>query len=162
MQTYSKLLIGKDMKISNKSRIFGLILFMTTCTAFSQNKCTLSDGLVVMLNRSCPANGTVGEDMARREYEFKARDDERIKQNQANLDSIKAVNKKCAPSGFVDEPVIGITEHRFRNCTFVAEHISKINVTQTANTISRQYVIKDNFGIKYVYTRNGMVTSIQR
>ena len=115
-----------------------------------------------MLNRSCPIKGTVGEDMARREYEFQMRNEERIKQNQANLDSIKAVNKECAPSGFVDEPVIGITEDRFRNCTFVAKHISKINVTETANTISRQYVIKDNVGIKYVYTRNGMVTSIQR
>lgn len=146
----------------DKKKLSAVILLIATCTAFAQNKCTLSDGLVVMLNRSCPAKGTVGEDMARREYEFQIRNDERIKQNQANLDSIKAVTKKCAPSGFVDEPVIGITEDRFRNCTFVAEHISKINETQTANTTSRQYVIKDNIGIKYVYTRNGMVTSIQR
>ena len=57
-----------------------------------------------------------------------------------------------------------IKENALKNCTdFWERHgpIARINETETARSVSRQYVFRTG-SIKYLYTTNGVVTGIQR
>ena len=124
-------------------------------------------GQTVFKDHPCGgAQGTVADDMARKELEFKKRKQEQDAAVQQRAVDDAALLKLCGGKPVVDYPEVGMTESHFLNCTSVGRSkFWTVNETQTSNGISRQYVITTNYYVhivKYIYTRNGMVTGLQR
>ena len=83
---------------------------------------------------------------------------------QKNEEALAAARARCK-NGLLEDPVIGMPEDQFRNCTQfgVLTPYSDLNQTETAAGVSKQYVYSSRVGgIRYVYTRNGVVSAIQR
>lgn len=123
-------------------------------------------GQTVFKDHPCGgAQGTVAEDMARKELEFKKRQQEKEAAAQQRTADDAARLKICGGKPVVTYPEIGMTESHFLNCTEIGiQKVWKtINQTETVSGIQRQYVM-DGLGLhmKYVYTRDGMVTGLQR
>lgn len=121
-------------------------------------------GQTVFKDHPCGgAQGTVAEDMARKELEFKKRQQEKEAAAQQRAADETARLKLCGGKPVVDYPEVGMTESHFLNCTGIGifRAWKSINQTETTSGVQRQYVI-GSLGLKYVYTRNGMVTGLQR
>ena len=130
----------------------------------------------------CPGTGiTVAEDLARKKEERekdvagatkkKAENPTSVDVEQMvkaamqkNEEALAAARARCK-NGLLEDPVIGMPEDQFRNCTQfgVLTPYSDLNQTETAAGVSKQYVYSSRVGgIRYVYTRNGVVSAIQR
>lgn len=95
-------------------------------------------------------------------------------QNEAKLEAAlkesdeKLAKAKAACGGNLPEgPTVGMSEQNFRNCTVVGVLVApdSVNVTETAAGVSKQFVYLNSAhiaGFKFLYTRNGKVTTIQR
>ena len=121
-------------------------------------------GQTVFKDHPCGgAQGTVAEDMARKELEFKKRQQEKEAAAQQRAADDAARLKLCGGKPVVDYPEVGMTESHFLNCTGIGifRAWKSINQTETTSGVQRQYVI-GSLELKYVYTRNGMVTGLQR
>lgn len=121
-------------------------------------------GQTVFKDHPCGgAQGTVAEDMARKELEFKKRQQEKEAASLQRAADDAARLKLCSGKPVVETPEVGMTEHQFLNCTAIGmfKVWKTVNQTETASGVHRQYVF-DRFDVKYVYTRNGMVTGLQR
>ena len=74
-----------------------------------------------------------------------------------------AVKKDCGVVELPEGPVPGMTEQRMLSCTWLgrAKALRLANTTQVLGSVARQY--EDTLGVlKYVYTRDGVVTGVQR
>lgn len=150
--------------------------------AWAANKCTI-DGRVVYQDQPCPGTGmSVAEDMANKQAARaraeKAREaaaakppptpvkDEYQLQAEARLREIdeKVATAKAKCSSFPSHPTVGMKEEQFLRCTYFGLAITpeRINETETAAGVTKQYVYRTVADIKYLYTRNGVVTGIQR
>ena len=69
----------------------------------------------------------------------------------------------CGVGGVVDTPVIGMSEQRMLKCTVLGRGgtLELVNTTEVAGSVTRQFRDKAVV-LKYVYTRNGVVTGVQR
>ena len=74
---------------------------------------------------------------------------------------LRNAQKACDVSDLPVYPQIGWTEEKFLQCTRYGAVIrpSAVNITESVNGISRQYVYR-NAG-SYIYTVNGIVTAVQ-
>lgn len=168
------------------------IALVFSVPAWSLNKCAAADGRVVFQDAPCPNSGvTVAEDIVHKKEQrekgaaLAARKNEAViatekksapliseeierrlqAAQQKSDEALKTAHARCT-NGVPEYPKVGMTEFEFRNCTqhgLLVEH-SDVNQTETAAGISKQYVYSGtrNIGIRYVYTRNGVVTAIQR
>lgn len=146
-------------------------LLITSAPAWAANKCVI-DGKTVYQQAPCPGGGpTVGEDMKRREAEKDAAQEARRRQlevqlkpmadaEQARQDRLKAAGITCPDAPLA--PAVGMSEVMFRECSFLGRNPDRINETETAAGITRQYVFGGGRSVRYVYTRKGVITAIQR
>lgn len=93
--------------------------------------------------------------------------EERIAAEMKKSDDTLAAAKAACGGTLPTGPSIGMTEKNFRSCTVVGVLVApdSINVTETASGVSKQFVYSSNFGaagFKFLYTRNGVITAIQR
>ena len=148
-----------------------LCIAFATCSHASSAQAVFKcqeGGQTVFKDHPCGGaqGGTVAEDMARKELEFKKRQQEKETAAQQRAAEDAARLKLCGGKPVVQTPEVGMTEHQFLNCTSVGRSMFwTVNETQTANGISRQYVITNSFytnKVKYLYTRDGMITGLQR
>jgi len=58
-------------------------------------------------------------------------------------------------------PTVGMSEQRMLKCTFIGrgDMLKLINTLEVAGVVTRQYEGKT--GVKFAYTRNGVVTGVQ-
>lgn len=165
-----------------KLAVFLAAALSAAVPAWAVNKCTGPDGKVMFQDAPCPGTGiTVAEDLARKKEERekdaagatkkKAENptsvdvDQMVKAAmQKNEEALAAARARCK-NGLPEYPAIGMPEDQFRNCTQfgVLTPYSDLNQTETAAGVSKQYVYSSRVGgIRYVYTRNGVVSAIQR
>ena len=150
-----------------------LALLMLLCTpAWSVHKCPAEGGRVVYQDAPCAGSGiTVAEDIEqRKKMAEQARAAAASRKEEAKVSSktsaeliLEAARASCK-RGVPAEPAIGMTENEFLHCTQfgLLETPNTINVTETAAGVSKQYVYPSYSGIRYLYTRNSVVTAIQR
>ncbi|BEU96596.1 DUF4124 domain-containing protein [Acidovorax sp. DW039] len=162
------------------------LLFSTQ--SWAVNKCTAPDGKTVYQDAPCPGSGiTVAEDLERRKSQQPANnvssgtrnkeEDQaqeqaqeqarrRAEQTAMNSDAGLELAKKRCKNGVPENPVVGMSEADFRGCTQfgVLFPPTSVNTTETAAGVLKQYVYSAdlNAGIRFVYTRNGVVSAIQR
>lgn len=148
---------------------------LSASPAWAINKC-VQDGRVVYQEAACPGSGEiVGNEVARREAEARQRKAETeqravAQENMARISERweqdrKLQREKVCKGKFYDEPVVGMTEDVVQNCTRFWENYgagARVNETETAAGISRQYVFNLRNNIRYLYTTRGIVTAIQR
>ena len=150
--------------------IFAALL--AVAPAWAIHKCTGPDGRVVYQATACPGSGEiVGNEIARREAERKAtaqrKQDEKEASRRAwaqhRLD--EQTRLQSCKGQIHDVPFVGMTVHAMENCTRFWERYgagARVNETETALGIRRQYVFNLRDNIRYLYTANGIVTAIQR
>ncbi len=165
------------------STVFAVALLMAApCWAI--NKCTSPDGKVMFQEAPCPGTGiTVAEDLerkkaqqaekdaalaARKKEESQAQQEARRRAEESAQHSnagLVAAQKNCK-NGVPEYPTVGMSEANFRGCTQfgVLFPPTDINTTETAAGVLKQYIYSAdlNSGIRFVYTRNGVVSAIQR
>jgi hypothetical protein len=167
-----------------KATIFVSMALLTAAPAWAANKCTSPDGKVLFQDAPCPGTGiTVAEDLERKkaqqaekdaalaarkkeesqaQQEARRRAEESAKQSNAGL---VAAQKSCK-NGVPEYPTVGMSEANFRGCTQfgVLFPPTDINTTETAAGVLKQFTYSAdlNSGIRFVYTRNGVVSAIQR
>ncbi len=143
--------------------------------AWAFHKCKGPNGGVVYQATACPEAGeVVGAEIARREAAHQAEAARRQASEEAARQSLAEYyaegrrkdqeRQQLCKGQIYDDPFVGMTEHALKNCTdFWERHgsIARINETETARSVSRQYVFRTG-SIKYLYTTNGVVTGIQR
>ena len=162
-----------------------LVALFAAAPAWAANKCTI-DGRVVYQDQPCPGTGmSVAEDMANKQaareraerareaaaknppkplrepHEIKA--EEAVAAIQRAIDDkVAAAKAKC--SSFPSLPAVGMKEEQFLRCTYFGVVVTpeRINETETTAGVTKQYVYRTVADIKYLYTRNGVVTGIQR
>ncbi len=79
---------------------------------------------------------------------------------QSLNDRIKSAAQQCGVANLPEYPAIGWAEDRFLSCSVVGlSEIPKINTTETAAGISKQYVFR--YYKTYVYVRGGLVIAVQ-
>ena len=165
-----------------KLAVFLAAALSAAVPAWAVNKCTGPDGKVMFQDAPCPGTGiTVAEDLARKKEERekgvagatkkKAENPTSVDVEQMvkaamqkNEEALAAARARCK-NGLLEDPVIGMPEDQFRNCTQfgVLTPYSDLNQTETAAGVSKQHVYSSRVGgIRYVYTRNGVVSAIQR
>ena len=146
-------------------------------------RCPDASGRTVIQQTPCAGSGDlVGVDMKKREAAQRAQkqaDQERFEREEAEREKmradlqhserrrqqrLKAAGVDC-PAEMPFEPAVGMKEVAFLDCTHLGRlgHES-VNETKTAAGTLRQYVFKPDHAssVRYVYTRNGEVTAIQR
>lgn len=83
----------------------------------------------------------------------------------SNEEALAKAREKCKRE-LPEFPVVGMTESNFLGCTVfgVLARPDKVNETENAAGITRQYIYVKSGSpeIRYLYTRNGLVTTIQR
>lgn len=74
-----------------------------------------------------------------------------------------AVKKDCGVVDLPEGPAVGMAEKRMLACTWLgrAGTLQVVNTTEVVGAVIKQYAGSMG-GIKYVYTRNGVVTGVQR
>jgi hypothetical protein len=160
-------------------------------SAWAANKCVGADGSVVFQDAACP-NATQSPGKAAtqamaqpknvmssaevaRSLNAQMEQPENRQRAQAALDrreahrksiedSIRSDRVTCGPGAVLAQPVVGMAESNFLACTRFAREwsYSKINETETAYGVRRQYVYGVSAPIRYVYTNQGQVVSITR
>lgn len=145
---------------------------LSASPAWAIHKCTGPDGRVVYQATACPGSGEiVGNEIARRETERKAaaqREQYELEASrrawaQHRLD--EQTRLQSCKGQIHDVPFVGMTVHAMENCTRFWERYgagARVNETETALGIRRQYVFNLRDNIRYLYTANGIVTAIQR
>lgn len=173
---------GEDAMI--KPAIFLTAMLLSAAPAWAINKCTGPDGKTVFQDAPCQKSGiTVAEDIEQkkalqREKQAAApsgkKTDNSIsedvqRQVQAAMrssdEALTAARARCK-NGVPEYPSVGMSEADFRGCTqfgVLFPH-KDLNQTETAAGVSKQFVYSGvgSAGIRFVYTRNGVVTAIQR
>lgn len=135
-----------------KNQTVVMLLLAALCApAWAVNKCTGPDGKMTYQEAKC-ADGakTVAIKLQAPPAGVTSLDDR-----------IKQAADKCGVGKLPEYPEIGWPEDRFLSCSIVALSSSpKINTTETAAGVSKQYVF--SYYRTYVYVRAGKVVAIQR
>lgn len=115
------------------------------------NKCTGSDGKVSYQEATCVESASV---RTIRPAALPAG-------AQSLDDRIKSAAQQCGVANLPEYPAIGWPEDRFLSCSVVGlSETPKINTTETAAGVSKQYVFR--YYKTYVYVRGGVVVAVQR
>lgn len=78
-------------------------------------------------------------------------------------DIVEEFEKRCPDENVRSlRPSVGMSEEKFTCTTYFFYATQKINTDEYKKGYLRQYVFKDGWGIKYVYVRNGRISSISR
>ena len=163
-------------------------LLTLACLAVSPvwaiNKCTGPDGKVSFQDAPCAKSGiTVGEDLERKKEQKREAEAALSARNKAENaitedvqrrvqvamrksdEALSEARARCK-NGVPEYPSVGMSEADFRGCTQfgVLFPDENINETETSAGISKQFVYSrgGSAGIRFVYTRNGVVSAIQR
>jgi len=130
--------------------ILAAALLITT-PAWAINRCTGADGKVSY------QEGTCAHDAAAKAITPVAQP----RSSQSLNDRINNAAKQCGVAKLPEYPAVGWSEDQFLNCSVVGlSETPKINTTETANGVSKQYVFR--YYKTYVYVRRGMVAAVQR
>lgn len=157
---------------------------LSAVPAWAINKCTGSDGKTVFQDAPCQKSGiTVAEDLEQKKAMQREKQtaapsgkksdssisDDVQRQVQAAMrssdEALAAARARCK-NGVPEYPTVGMSEADFKGCTqfgVLFPH-KDFNQTETAAGVSKQFVYSGvgSAGIRFVYTRNGVVTAIQR
>lgn len=167
-----------------KATIFVSMALLTATPTWAANKCVSPEGKVMFQDAPCPGTGiTVAEDLERKKAQQEEKDAalavRKKEENQAQQEArrraeesaqhsnagLVAAKKNCK-NGVPEYPTVGMSEANFRGCTQfgVLFPPTDINTTETAAGVLKQYIYSAdlNSGIRFVYTRNGVVSAIQR
>lgn len=144
--------------------LFILALALTVSPALAVNKCVDAAGKVSYQEAACPHQGqklelpaTAGNtDRGPLAAQFEELAQARNALYRALEDRIKA----CGPGADM-QPAVGMTEAEFLCTRSGIVSVGKINETETAAGVSKQYVLKSG-ATRYVYVTNGLVTAVQR
>lgn len=159
-------------------------LSIITQNTWAVNKCTLPNGKVVFQDLPCEnsskserlkVNPATTDSTSTTPYssdptlqEIRRRTDAQSKAYRELLDSLIANAKRtCEMTELPKLPEIGWTESKFLECTrygivgtnSIVSKV-KVNETNTAAGVSKQFVFRDPDA--YVYTTNGIVTAVQQ
>ena len=163
---------------------------LVTLPAWAVNKCSDPDGRVTYQEKACTGSGsTVVTNMDKGvekssnpraqaktsfEEQMAARDaaDRKFKNDQQDWWQVQAEAKRkrlvnaeseCG-SRMKEDPSVGMTESDFQNCTRFGLYFEadKVNETEAGAGVTKQFVYRTTHPIRFVYTRNGVVTAIQR
>lgn len=169
--------------MKTKSVLFAAALLLGA-PAWAINNCTGADGKAVFQDAPCAKSGiTVAEDLERKREQQREKDAAPATRKKADNtttedvqrrlhaatkksdEALAAARARCK-NGVPEYPVIGMSEADFRGCTqfgVLFQH-KDMNQTETTAGISKQYVYSgsESAGIRFVYTRDGVVTAIQR
>jgi hypothetical protein len=134
---------------------FALALLLPNSLAVAQtsakpeNKCTLSNGQVVYLARACPAPGTVGEDMARKEYEFTKRKQAEAESNrmQANAPAVENLTRPEAVDRMTTYAVV-IGRAVACGAPNTQDAFSRVGKWMDAQNLTKQYLAVFAAGVK--------------
>lgn len=158
---------------------------------WAANKCVGQDGAVVFQDAPCPSSMQAVDkpspqaaaqpkpvmstaEIARslnaqmEQPENRKRAQAAIDRREANRKSIeetiRADRATCGQGPVPAQPVVGMAESSFLACTRFAREwaYAKINETESAAGVRRQYVYAAGAPIRYVYTDQGQVVSITR
>ncbi len=161
------------------SHIAIFLLAFAISPTWAVNKCTTPSGQIVFQDAPCQGGSTGAEDAARRDRVAVQQQEQR----KAKVDAeIKAWEVKKKATGFKTDdellaeaqakcggamqtyPSIGMTEYNFRNCTTwgLLVQPDTVNETKTTAGDTKQFVYPTGREIRYVYTRAGVVSAIQR
>ncbi|MFE1573753.1 DUF4124 domain-containing protein [Comamonas odontotermitis] len=134
-----------------------LMGFAFSPSAWAINKCTDASGKISYQEQPCTASSK-GQEVAIR--------DTKPADSQDNYSAVlnKRIRDAAKTCGVDDLPIypdIGWSEEKFLQCSRfgVVSPAGKVNVTRNAAGISKQFVYRDSD--VYIYTNNGVVTSIQ-
>ena len=167
-----------------KPAFFLSAALIAAAPAWAVNKCTGPDGKTVFQDAPCAKSGiTVGEDLERKKEQKRETEAALSARNKAENsvtediqrrvqaamrksdDALSEARARCK-NGVPEYPSVGMSEAEFRGCTQFGVLFSheNINETETSAGISKQYVYSrgGSAGIRFVYTRNGVVSAIQR
>lgn len=136
-------------------------------------KCNGPNGAVIFQDQPCAGSGvTVADDIKARAAQITA--NRATEQNKKTSRAIEeeepqiAIAKAECRGLFPDYPHVGMRETTFLQCTHLGRFWTDrtINETATQTSLSKQYVFGGAPGmkpdIKFLYTRDGVVTAIQR
>lgn len=150
----------------SKRTIIALLMSAVLPGAWAVTKCTDTNGRAVYQDAPCQTTGiTVADDIkAKAAKRAAAAAQAAVPKPLTDEDKIEIARSECGGQ-FPEYPSIGMAESTFKNCTYLGrfyrEHTS-YNETVTAFGTSRQYIFRPPVGITYLYTRDGIVTAIQR
>lgn len=131
--------------------MFLAAVLLAASPAWAVNKCTGPDGKVGYQDAPCAKDARASTITAPAPLSGATSLDDRI-----NLAA-----KKCGVAKLPEYPEIGWSEERFLSCSVAALYGGiKINSTETALGVSKQYVLSNYKA--YVYVRGGKVVAIQR
>lgn len=118
--------------------------------AWAVNRCTGPDGKVTYQEAMCSDNATAVT--IKPQYQ---------PADTGSLDDrIRIAAKACGLSKLPEYPEVGWSEERFLACSVVAlSGTPKINTTETAAGVSKQYVFR--YYRAYVYVRGDKVVAVQ-
>lgn len=135
-----------------RSKLFLVVLLsMFAVPVWAINKCTAPDGRVSYQEAKCADDARVATIKAPATPSGATSLDDRI----------KSAAEKCGFAKLPEYPEIGWSEERFLSCSVAALYGGiKINSTETAFGVSKQYVLSNYKA--YVYVRGGKVVTIQR
>lgn len=167
-------------------KAFFLIVALLAAPAWAVNKCTGPDGKVSFQDAPCHKGETVGQELARKQAlkeQAAVEQEHGLSDRQAKVEAdLKEWEARKKAMGFkssedkLDEakakcggnlpalPTIGMKEAQFRQCTTFGILIDpeRINETETAAGVTKQFVYSKTSEIRYLYIRNGVVSGIQR
>jgi len=134
-------------------------LLLAAAPAWAINKCKGPDGKMHYQDTPCAAEHSGGEvdikpATGHADPETANQVKARAQVQQAKSDREDAVNKGIATG----EPVIGMTEEELQRALGAP---SKVNAANYSGTRKDQLIYYKNNGTWYVYTKNGVVESIQ-
>lgn len=125
-----------------------------TAPAWAVNKCTGPDGAVTYQEAAC---GTSAKAKSVKVPSGPAPN----KWDQMVSDALAKARVHCKTNDIPYYPEVGWSEERFIRCSRAGVlGASAVNETSNAGGVSKQYVFR--LVNSYVYTQNGVVTSIQK
>ena len=159
-------------------KVLTLVALLAAAPAWAVNKCNVG-GQVVYQQAPCAGNGeTVGAELQRRESARQAEENQRAKlaadrrevdtrltamREAKRQERLKAAGVSCPAEMLA--PAVGMKEVVFLECTELGSRgPNRLNETETAAGVSRQYVFELGRGTErqYIYVRGGVITAIQR
>lgn len=143
--------------------LFILALALAAGPAQAVNKCVDAAGKVSYQEAACPHQGQKLELPATGPADngpLSAQFEELAKARKALYRALEDRIKACGP-GADAQPAVGMTEAEFLCTRSGIASVGKVNETETAAGVSKQYVMKSG-ATRYVYVTDGLVTAVQR
>lgn len=143
--------------------LFILALTLAASPSWAVNKCTDAAGKVSYQEAACPHQGQKLDLPAAGQADsspLSAQFEELAKARKALYRALEDRIKACGPAAEL-QPAVGMTEADFLCTRSGIVSVGKVNETETAAGLSKQYVMKSG-ATRYVYVTDGLVTAVQR